>query len=79
MKKALLKALITAAFSILLSISVMGQSNDDKQKPPPKEKKNPPTIPVRPKNDRPKDDKKDDKPKKPPGEFAFMMFASKEE
>ncbi|MCO6510140.1 MAG: hypothetical protein J5I65_05045 [Aridibacter famidurans] len=78
MKKAVLKALITAAFSVILSITAMGQSNDDKQKPPPKEKKNPPTIPVRPKNDRPKDDKKD-KPKKPPGEFAFTMFAAKEE
>lgn len=77
MKKALFKTLMTAAFSILLSFTVMGQSDDDKQKQPPK-KKDPPKIELPKKNDRPKDDKKD-KPKKPPGEFAFMMFAAKQD
>lgn len=69
---------MTTAFSIILSITAMGQSDDDKQKKPPPKDKNRPTIPVRPKNDRPKEDKKD-KPKKPPGEFAYMMFAAKED
>lgn len=78
MKKALFKALMTAAFSILLSFTVMGQSDDNKQKKPPPKDKNRPTIPVRPKNDRPKDDKKD-KPKKPPGDFAYVMYVAKEE
>lgn len=77
MMKVVIRTLITVTFSIVLSMTVLAQSDQD-QKKPPKDKKNPPTIPVRPKDDRPKEDKKD-KPKKPPGEIGFVFYGVRED
>lgn len=70
--------LLAAAIVFGLSSGVMAQSgNNDNKRPPKNEKKDPPKIPVRPKNDRPKDEKK--RPKKPPMESAGVVLFLRED
>lgn len=78
MLKQFIKLALMIFFGIGFSVTVMGQSNNDQKKPPPKnEKKDPPKIKVPPKNDRPKNDK--GKPKPPEGEYVIEAFVRKED
>ncbi|REJ78112.1 MAG: hypothetical protein DWQ47_17350 [Acidobacteria bacterium] len=76
MLRAIINIILTIAVAMFLSVAVMAQSggDSDKKDRPPKEKKDPPKIPVRPKNTpKPKEDKK------PPEEMAYVIFAIRED
>lgn len=79
MTKFFWNSVLAVAIVFGLSSGVMAQSgdNNDNKRPPKNEKKDPPKIPVRPKNDRPKEDK--NKPKKPPMESAGIVLFVRED
>lgn len=79
MKRTISRFLVSGLFIFGLSIGVMAQSGNgnDNKRPPKNEKKDPPKIPIRPKNDKPKDEKK--RPKPPEMEYGSVAFFIRED